>query len=773
MKNQLRILIVDDSPEDAALIVHHLNKEFTPHYRRVDTAPEMQEALDKEEWELVISDYLMPEFSGLAALQLLRDRGSDLPFIMVSGQLGEDVAVEAMRAGAQDFLIKDRLSRLIPAIKRELKEAQVRRERYEAQSALSATEARFKSLVEQSLVGIYMLQECLLTYVNPKFGDIFGYRPEELMGKKTLLDLVAGEDQNRVMGHFLGQLGQESGSLHCFFRGVRRDGLLVDLEVNGAPTDQDGHPAVIGTVLDITERKRAEAELSKLSQAVEQSPVSVVITDLRGIIEYVNPKVLEVTGYTEKELIGERTSIFKSGHMEDAFYQDLWQTISSGREWHGELQNRKKNGELFWESGSISAVKDGDGRITHFVALKEDVTERRLAVEQLRQAQKMEAVGQLAGGVAHDFNNLLTVINGYSTLLIRGLDTGSAMRREAEQILKAGERAAELTRQLLTFSRRQILEPKVLNLNQQIRSFEKVLTRLIGEDFPLTSLLADDLGFIKMDPGHFEQVLVNLVVNARDASEPGGSITIESANCHLDDDFVQLHPGATQGDYVRISVTDQGTGMSDEVKRRIFEPFFTTKEMGRGTGLGLATVYGIVKQCGGYIEVDSHPGCGTRFNVYLPRVYQQAEAPRRPVTADGHEGSHTILVVEDEPGVLNFVVHTLKKHGYRVLESVDPELGVNIFEEHQEEIDLLLTDVVMPFMSGPMLADILVGKNPQLKVIFMSGHTDNRVNFDKIQQQGMQFLSKPFTSDTLARKIKETLDEAEGGATGASSGGSN
>jgi len=774
MKHALRILIVDDSPDDAALIVRQLQGEFSPSYERVETPEEMQAALDKGGWHLVISDYVMPKFSGLGALQLLHERGVDLPFIMVSGQMGEDAAVEAMRAGAHDYLIKDRLSRLIPAIKRELNEAVVRRERRMAEEALSATEARFQSLVEQSLVGIFMLQDDVFIYANPKFSEIFGYRPEQLIESKSLLDLVARDDQIRVITQFLRPLSEGSDSLHFFFRGRRSDGTAIDLEVNGTRTQINGSAAVIGTLLDITERKRAEAELSKLWRAVEQSPVSVVITDLLGRIEYVNPKCIEVTGYSEEELVGQNPSILKSGSMDRKFYQELWETISSGREWHGELHNRKKSGELLWESASISAIKNSEGQITHFVGVKEDVTERKRAIDQLRQVQKMEAVGQLAGGIAHDFNNLLTVINGYSTLLIRGLDQSSPMRKEAEQILRAGERAADLTRQLLSFSRRQILEPKVLDINQQVKSVQKMLERLIGEHVGLVTVLSADTGYIKIDPGQLEQIVMNLIVNARDASDTGGNITVETANCELDESFAHLHPGSVPGSYVKLSVTDQGLGMTQEVKGRLFEPFFTTKEMGRGTGLGLATVYGIVKQSGGYIEVISEPGQGACFNIYLPRVFQLAETNQRQPVEEQVDTTHTILVVEDEPGVLNLVVHTLRKRGFTVLETTDPELGVALFDEHAHEIDMLLTDVVMPFMSGPALAELLTQKKPGLKVLFMSGHTDDRVSFERILEKGVQFLPKPFASDALIRKVRDTLNGTGAPeATGTISGGSN
>jgi len=524
----------------------------------------------------------------------------------------------------------------------------------------------------------------------------------------------------------------------------------------------------------VVELKRREAVLRKLASAVEHCPISVMITDRSGKIEYVNPKFCEVTGYSRHEAIGRNPRFLKGEAQPDEFYRDLWSTILSGREWHGKFHNRNKDGSLLWELASISPIINEAGVITHFVGVKEDITERKRAIDQLRQVQKMEAVGQLAGGIAHDFNNLLTVINGYSTLLIRALESGSGLRKEAEQILRAGERAADLTRQLLSFSRRQIQEPKVLDLNRQVTSVEMMLRRLIGENIGLVTRLSDAAGLIKMDPGQLEQIVMNLVVNARDASDTGGDIVIETANCELDEEFTLLHPGSVTGSYVMMSVSDQGQGMTEEVKRRLFEPFFTTKEMGRGTGLGLATVYGIVKQSGGYIEVISQPGQGARFNIYLPRVFQQAEAIRRQAVDEQLQGSQTILVVEDEPGVLNLVVHTLKKRGYDVLETTDPEQGVALFEEHGDQIDLLVTDVVMPFMSGPSLAELLTRKKPQLKVLFMSGHTEDRASFEQILEKGVQFLPKPFTSDTLIRKVTETLNGiAAQDETGTPSGGSN
>lgn len=762
MKSLLRILIVDDSPDDASLIVHELKKEFDPVFERVDSASALQAALAKESWDIVISDYIMPQFSGLAALKIVHENKTDIPFLIVSGNVGEDVAVEAMKAGAHDYLIKNNLTRLIPAVRREIKEAAVRRKRRQAEDALYSSQTMFRSLVEQSLVGIYIIQSGKFAYVNPKFAEIFGYSQNEIIASKYLVDLVACDFKTEVNEKLVNHLDTRSGSIHYSFQGVRKDGKQIELEAHGTRMEFNGKPAVIGTLLDITERKRTEEELRKLSRAVEHSPVSVVITDINGNIEYVNPKFTSVTGYAAVEVLGQNPRLLRSGEMDPREYEQLWDTITAGKEWHGEFLNRKKNGELFWESASISAIKNMEGVITHFVAVKEDITERKTSIEQMRQAQKMEAIGQLAGGISHDFNNLLTIINGYSALLLRALDIRDPLRKEVGHILHAGERAAELTHQLLTFSRRQILEPKVLDINALVKNLEKMLCRLIGEQFRLNTQLDEGTGLVKADPGQVDQIIMNLVVNARDALENGGEITIETANVELDDNFVRVNAGSIPGSYVMIDVRDNGIGMTEEVKRRIFEPFFTTKEQGRGTGLGLATVYGIVKQSGGYILVTSELGQGSSFKVFFPRVYNERAVINKPKMEEPPvAGKHTILVVEDEIGVLNLIVHTLGKHGYNVLHSANPSEAMEIFLQNQHTIDLLLTDVVMPFMSGPKLAEALQKKKPHLKVIFMSGHTADTVGLQSILERGYSFIAKPFVNGTLIEKIVQVLANQE------------
>ncbi|PYS49074.1 MAG: hybrid sensor histidine kinase/response regulator [Acidobacteria bacterium] len=394
--------------------------------------------------------------------------------------------------------------------------------------------------------------------------------------------------------------------------------------------------------------------------------------------------------------------------------------------------------------------------------LASDVTERRLLEEQFRQSQKMEAIGQLAGGIAHDFNNLLTAINGYSELAMRKLQAEDPLRRNLEEIKKAGERAASLTRQLLAFSRKQILQPAVLVINSVVSDMEKMLRRLIGEDIDLKTALETQLGSIKADPGQIEQIIMNLVINARDAMPAGGKLTIETSNVDLDETYARQHTGVTPGHYVMLAVSDTGMGMNTATLARIFEPFFTTKEKGKGTGLGLSTIYGIVKQSGGNIWVYSEVGQGTTFKVYLPRVDEDAqEYKRTDETEEILQGTETILLAEDEEIVRTLAREILETYGYRVLEASGSGAALLICERVTEPIDLLITDVVMPEMSGRQLAARLSQLRPEMKVLYMSGYTDDAIVHQGVLDEDANFIQKPFTPDALAKKVREVLNKSE------------
>ena len=518
--------------------------------------------------------------------------------------------------------------------------------------------------------------------------------------------------------------------------------------------------AAIGAQLGQYIRRRgAEEGLVKLASAVEQAGDVVMITDRDGEIEYVNPAFTKITGYTADESIGRSPRILKSGQHDQAFYRELWNTILAGKTWRGTLINRKKTGEIFEAEETISAIRNADGVITHFVSVARDITERHRLEEQLRQSQKMEAIGKLAGGIAHDFNNLLTAIMGYSDLLLSQMEPGGRPRKNAEEIRKAAFRAAALTHQLLAFSRQQVLATKVLNLNAVVTNLEPLLQRLIGEDIELSIVPSPVLGQVRADPGQIEQIILNLVVNARDAMPNGGSLTIGMANVALDAASAGTQAAVPPGRYVLLTVSDTGCGMDADTQTRIFDPFFTTKEQGKGTGLGLATVYGIVRQSGGYVWVYSEPGHGATFKIYLPQVTASAG----PIPTDTGpllplRGTETILLVEDEETVRGLAGEVLEGNGYTVLAARHSKDAFLASGRQEGSIHLLVTDVVMPGLSGRELAERLASSRPTMKVLYISGYTDDAVVRHGVLVEGAAFLQKPFTPDMLLRKVREVLD---------------
>jgi PAS domain S-box-containing protein len=507
------------------------------------------------------------------------------------------------------------------------------------------------------------------------------------------------------------------------------------------------------------ERKRAEESVRKLSKAIEQSPVSIIITDLTGRIEFVNLKFSEVTGYTFNEAIGQHTRIFKSGKTPAEEYRRLWKTITSGGVWRGEFQNRKKNGEMFWEQATIAPVRDGAGTITHYVAVKEDITERKSLEEQLCQTQKMEAVGLLAGGVAHDFNNMLGVILGCADMALDMTEKGSVLNKLIEQIVEAANRSADITRKLLAFARKQTIQPKILDLNATINGMFILLRRLIGEDIELVWLPGENLYPVKMDSSQIDQILANLCVNAKDAIAGVGKISIATRNFDSKGEIDSKHKGLLSGKYVVLVVSDNGCGMDKNTLAKIFEPFFTTKGIGKGTGLGLATVYGIIQQNEGFINVKSEPGHGSTFEIFLPaysielqKIQDESSALSLP------RGNETILLVEDDASFLEMVQIMVEDLGYRVLTSLSPMEAIRIAEEQSNKINLLITDVVMPEMNGRDLMKHLVSGLPQLKCLFMSGYTGDVITDRGVLDEGIHFIQKPFSKRDLAVRIRDVLD---------------
>jgi two-component system cell cycle sensor histidine kinase/response regulator CckA len=509
-------------------------------------------------------------------------------------------------------------------------------------------------------------------------------------------------------------------------------------------------------------RHTSEAEARLLQHAIESANVGIVVAKTHEAllpISLSNAAFEAMTGYASSEVLG-RSAWFLDGKDTDpAQIAEIRRAIQEQRECRVSLLAYRKDGKPFWDDLSLSPVRNSVGEVTHFLFFHTDASARKHSEEALLQAQKVEAIGQLAGGVAHDFNNILAVITGYSEMAQRQLDESHPVRPRLDQILKAADRAAALTRQLLAFSRKQVLQPRPIDLNVIVTDTHRMLGRLIGEDINVVLKPGPGLGTVNADPGQMEQIILNLAVNARDAMPRGGALVLETRNVDLDADYAMLHPGTVPGPYVMLAVSDTGMGMTPEVRARIFEPFFTTKPEGEGTGLGLATVYGIVKQSGGNVWVYSEPGEGTTFRIYLPRVDGPREAPVVGAKAVEHfQGTETILLAEDTESLRQVVRETLEEKGYRVLSAADGREALAVATAHPGDIHLLLTDVVMPNMSGADLATALTAARPGLRVVYMSGYTDGALSHHGVLGDGVILIEKPFSSARLSRVVREALD---------------
>ena len=629
-------------------------------------------------------------------------------------------------------------------------------------ATLTETEHRYRQLFASISDALYVYEigsdgmPGKYLEVNEVACRMLGYSRAELL-RLGPRDTVAPE-RVPFIPEFMRRLVTEK-SLRWESVHLTKDGRRIPVENESRRFDLDGVPTIISSVRDIRKRKDAEEERLRLVTAIEQTGESIVVTDLDGNVQYCNPAFERITGYRKSEVLGQSTRVLKSGKHPPEFYAELWKTISSGEVWYGHLTNRKKDGTLFEEDATISAIRDAVGRISGYVAVKRDVTERLQLERQLAQAQKLESIGRLAGGVAHDFNNLLTVINGYGDFVLSSLQPEDPIYAHVQEIRKAGERAAALTQQLLAFSRKQTVEYKPLSLNAIVRDAEMMLDRLIGEDIQLVSDLDPLVGLVRAESNQMHQVVMNLVVNARDAMPDGGRLEINTTHVEFDAHEAAVHD-VTPGPYICLSVADTGHGMDEETMRNVFEPFFTTKELGTGTGLGLSTVYGIVRQNGGWIDVSSEVGRGSCFKIYLPRIEGGEAVPDDdPPSGPAGVATETLLLVEDQEEVRNFTKTVLKMLGYHVLEAADGDEALGVAEAYKGTIHLLLTDVILPGMNGKELAEHLRAVRHNLKVLFTSGYTADVIAVRGGLRQGTAYLPKPFTADALAEKIRAVMAE--------------
>ena len=828
MSPLLRALIVEDSEDDALLIARELRRGgYVLTSERVDSAEAFESAITRQTWEVIIADYSMPNFGGLAALKRVQKMGLDVPLIIVSGTIGEDSAVAAMKAGAHDYVMKDNLARLVPAVQRELREAESRQARRRAEERLRESEARYRQSVENSPNPIFAVDgQGTIWMWNQACGQVFQYETEEILGQ-AYHQLLWNSQDRAALDSLLARVWQGLSVNEQEMQYRCRDGAQRFMVTRIYPVcDLEGQ--VEGCVFsntDITKRKRAERLLQALnmaSLAMQRAATPQEILTTAGeefkklgfsctvffTDESQSRLFPKYFSYDQKairlaeRLIGVKAESFSlpletAGMLREAIWQGKTILID-GREGLRQvlpeplrtfasqllkllkirksvvtplILEDKTVGLLSVQSDDLT--EDDMPAITAFAHqmsaawrkarlmhdLETSLEELKRTQAQLLRAQKMEAIGRLAGGVAHDFNNMLTIVHLSTRLLKRQLHPEDPLLEYVQQIEEAGERATALTKQLLSFSRRDVIEPHVVDLNQEIGSLSRMLQRVIGEDIEFVTVLADDLWPVYLDPVQIDQAIVNLAVNARDAMPSGGCLTVETANAVLDRASVNRDVDVQPGDYVKLTVRDTGVGMGDEVKVHLFEPFFTTKERGHGSGLGLSTVFGTVKQNAGHIWVDSEVGQGTTIQIYLPRTGKvEPQGTLRVTPTSALCGSETILVVEDYAGVRDLAAQILRAHGYQVLAAKNGPEAIRISLKHDRPIHLLLTDMVMPGMNGNELAEQIQAQRPGIRVLYMSGYDNRLIEDPTALGEGVAFLAKPLTVETLTEKVRAALD---------------
>ncbi len=620
------------------------------------------------------------------------------------------------------------------------------------------SEGRYWSFVDQLPVAIAVYTDWKLVYANPallklSLADSVG----QLLGR-SMLEFVDAEFRQVMLDHVSAVLSGTKAIQASALRFIRLDGSTTFVRVSSASLSYSGKPSVQSAFQDISEHGQIEEKLRLQSAALDAVADAIVITDQTGRAKWVNRAFEKLTGFSALQAVGtDIGKLVRSGKQDRPFYKDMWDTIMTGKVWHGQLVNRRKDGTLYNEDMKITPVLDIEGEITHFIAVKEDITERKSLEDEHMQAQKLDLIGRLAGGLAHDYNNVLGVILGYGELIKSKLRDQESIRGQLDAIIAAARRGAELTRRLLSFERREVISPKVISINSAIESIKEMLQQIIGENRELVVNLEKDLWNVKVDPTQLDQILVNLATNARDAIKDVGTITINTSNLLASEAFVRDHVGFVQGEYVRISFADTGEGINQDTVKKIFEPFFTTKPAGQGTGLGLAVVYAIIRQNSGSIEVESEPGIGTKFQIYFPRFHGEPEKTNEQFLDGMPRGSATVLVVEDRADLLELTKRGLEQCGYEVLTALNPQEALSICGEFPGDVGLLLADVIMPGMNGRELSHRIGIIKPKIRTLFMSGYTEDVLAPQDLLGKGIEFIQKPFTPQALAKKIQEVL----------------
>lgn len=896
VETRTRVLIVEDMPWDAELMLHELVRSGLECVtRRVEVESEFREALEEFKPDIVLADYSLPRFSSMRALRIVKEFGLDTPVILISGTVTEEVALQCLQAGVADYLLKDSLLRLGPAVKAALESARIRRarrqaeddrtslemrlsafadstadamivsdaadrirfwnraatsifgfsadeilgeplitivpeqrraqheadmnaaasggrlaslsqtrttglhksgveipieltrgswdeggerfvsavvrditERVEAEERLRASTEYYRAILEHLPVVTYeasLNEPARMKWLSPQIEDLLGIPPDRL-DDREFFERIHPDDRDRVRK--AAGAARDSGSQDIEYRISHEDGRFLwirDRAVVGPSMSNDDSHVVRGVLLDITAARESERKRTLLSAVVEQSSSSVIITDTEGNIQYANPAFETITGYSREEVIGQAPRFLSSGRHPPSFYEEMWAELTAGRPWTRDFVNRRKDGTEYHQLSTIFPIQDAEGRTQNFVGMGRDISNERALEQQLRQAQKMEAVGELTGGIAHDFNNVLAAILTNAQLLAMELPPEAVdMRSEVRDIESAARSGADLIKRLMVFSRDEYLELKVVDPSEILTDTVALLKRLLPENIELTLQEAHAGALINVDRSGIQQILLNLATNARDAMPEGGTLVISTS-------VTGAKTGRTESDgepRVEIAVRDTGIGMDEETLERVFEPFFTTKDRGKGTGLGLAMVHGLVRRHGGTTRVASEPGLGSTFTISLPVAGpdEDEQSPRKTAAPRSEPGAHsgaTVLLVEDEDPVRRAGWRVLDRLGYRVLLAENGRKAMELLEAHRAEISLVVTDIIMPELGGAKLYEATHDWEPRPAFLFTSGYSQPEVG-SSVLDADVPFLRKPWDATSLAEAVRGALNESQDSA---------
>ncbi|MHB8519853.1 MAG: PAS domain-containing hybrid sensor histidine kinase/response regulator [Limisphaerales bacterium] len=768
MSKPLRVLMVEDSEADAELIVRELRRSgYEPVFKRVETAEAVSAALDGGLWDVVISDHVMPQFSSEGTLRILQQRELDLPLIIVSGSIGEAAAVTMMKAGASDYIMKDDLLRLVPAVEREIREAAGRRERRKAEAALKRSQAQMRCLVNANILGVMVADtDGQITEANDAFLQMVGFSREEVLAGQVRWDRMTPPEWREGDQRILQQVRERGVAPPVEKEYFHKDGRRVPVLVGAAAYETvGGNIHCVAFALDLTKRKQTERELHEQARLLDLAQDAIVVRDLERRVVYWNKGAERLYGWTAEEARGRPVTqlMYRGSSAFEAARQELLQQ----GEWSGEMEHVTKQDLKVVVHSRWNLVVDEQGKPRSVLVINTDLTETKKLETQFFHAQRLESIGTLASGIAHDLNNVLApILMATEMLRTGGLDEDST--KILDTIHTSAQRGADIVQQVLTFARGAEGKKVRLQPGRVVTEVAKLLRQTLSKSITIKTEIAKDLWTVNVNATQLHQVLLNLCVNARDAMPEGGRIELTGGNAPLDENFVSMMPGAHPGPHVRLRVTDTGAGIPRAILAKIFDPFFTTKEVGKGTGLGLSTVQGIVRSLGGFVTVESEIGKGSTFDVYLPAASGVAtEECVSDVLAPADGRGELVLVVDDEAGIRDVTRRVLEKHRYQVITASDGAEALAVLSQNPFGVKVVLTDVVMPNLDGITLIRVLRRINPQIRIIVSSGAASAAADGGKgAELEALKVsakLSKPYTTDELLAAMQKALRQADAG----------